>query len=101
MLNGFPGVGLYKHDELYKNELLWPNCIPLAQAYGEETKKDHVVIWLNTYGKARVFTTTLGHTNETMGDPVYLDLVTRGLLWACDKLKDDATPAEGFGKAAK
>jgi type 1 glutamine amidotransferase len=101
VMKGFPSEWLDKNDELYKNELLWPNCVPLAQSYGEETKKDHVVVWLNTYGKGRVFATTLGHTNETMSDPVYLDLVTRGLLWACDKLKDDGTAAEGFGKVAK
>lgn len=101
VMKGFPAEWLNKNDELYKNEHLWPNCIPLAQSYGEETKKDHVVIWVNTYGKGRVFATTLGHTNETMSDPVYLDLVTRGLLWSCGKLKDDGTAAEGFGKAGK
>ena len=30
----------------------------------------------------RVFATTLGHNNETVADDRYLDLVTRGLLWA-------------------
>ena len=38
------------------------------------------------FGKARVFSTTLGHNSETVGDPRYLDMVTRGLLWSCDKL---------------
>ena len=32
------------------------------------------------------FSTTLGHNSETVGDPRYLDMVTRGLLWSCDKL---------------
>ena len=31
---------------------------------------------------------TLGHNTETVADPRYLDLVTRGLLWACGKLED-------------
>ena len=75
------------------------HAVPLAQAYGEDTKKDHTVIWLNTYGKGRVFSTTLGHQNSTMSNPVYLDLVTRGLLWACDKLKEDGTPADGYAAA--
>jgi len=101
VMKGFPAEWLDKSDELYKNEFLWPNCVPLAQAYGEDTKKDHVVVWLNTYGKARVFTTTLGHTNETVSDPVYLDLVARGMLWACDKLGDDGNPVKGFGPGGK
>ena len=96
VMKGFPEVWENPEDELYKNEKVWPDVVPLAQAYGEDTKKDHTVIWLNTYGKARVFVTTLGHENATMANPVYLDLVTRGLLWTCDKLKDDGTAAEGY-----
>src|SRR3954468_8396320 len=89
VMKGFPSELLDKDDELYKNEKLWPNMIPLAQAYGVETKTNHVCIWLNTYGKSRVFVTTLGHQNSTMQNEVYLGLVTRGLLWACDKLDDE------------
>ena len=55
---------------------------------------------MNTYGKARVFGTTLGHANETMQRDVYLDLVTRGLLWACGKLDEDGKPKAGYGKNA-
>jgi len=96
VMQGFPEVWNDPADELYKNEKLWPNTIPLAQAYGEDTKKDHVVIWVNTYGNARVFSTTLGHGNATMSHPVYLDLVSRGLLWACGKLDDNGKPAPGY-----
>jgi type 1 glutamine amidotransferase len=83
-------------DELYKNEKLWENFVPLATAYGEDTKKDHHVIWTNHYGEGRVFGTTLGHGNSTMQDPVYLDLVTRGLLWACGKLDENGKPLPGY-----
>jgi type 1 glutamine amidotransferase len=54
---------------------------------GKETTS--VVVWTNTYNKkTRVFATTLGHNTETVEDPRYLDLVTRGLLWSCDKLNE-------------
>ena len=96
VMKGFPATWLDPKDELYKNEFLWPNCIPLAQAYGEETQKDHTVIWVNTYENTRTFTTTLGHANTTMAAPEYLDLVTRGILWTCGKLNDDGKPKEGF-----
>jgi len=43
-----------------------------------------------------IFATTLGHSNETMKNDVYLDLVSRGLLWACDKLDDEGKPKPGY-----
>lgn len=60
-----------------------------------------VVVWTNLYTdkKTRVFSTTIGHNNETVSDPKYLDLVTRGVLWATNHLADDGTPAAGYGKA--
>lgn len=68
---------------------------------GEETK-DWVDIWTNLYnGKTRVFSTTLGHNNDTVGDDRYLTLVTRGVLWATGHLNDDGTPAKGYGPGGK
>lgn len=101
VMKGFPETWPDAQDELYKNEKTGPDMVPLAKAYGQDTKQDHVVIWLNTYGKARVFSTTLGHNNKTVSDPVYLDLVTRGLLWACDKLTPEGTPKPGYGPGGK
>jgi type 1 glutamine amidotransferase len=101
VMKGFPAEWLDPKDELYKNEFVWPNCVPLAKAYGEDTKQDHNVIWVSTYEDARVFTTTLGHNNSTMAAPEFLGLVTRGLLWACGKLNDDGIPADGYGPAGK
>jgi type 1 glutamine amidotransferase len=101
VMKGFPATWNDPQDELYKIEKTWPNVIPLAKSYGEETKQDHVVIWLNTYGKGRVFTTTLGHLDETMKTDVYLDLVVRGLLWTCGKLGDDGKPLPGYGPGGK
>jgi type 1 glutamine amidotransferase len=98
---GFPATWLDKMDELYKNERVWANCTSLAEAYGEETKKNHTVVWVNTFENTRVFTTSLGHRNETMSDPVYLDLITRGLLWTCGKLQENGTPAPGYTAPAK
>jgi len=56
---------------------------------GNEKVEDCVCVWTNTYnGKTRVFGTTLGHNNATVGDPRYLTMITRGLLWSLDKLND-------------
>ncbi len=56
-----------------------------------------VVVWTNEYTekKTRVFSTTIGHNNQTVSDPRYLDLITRGLLWACDK------PFDKYSKSKK
>lgn len=97
VMQGFPNEWLNKADELYINDKVWENAVPLAKSFGEETQKDHTVIWVNTYGKGKVFATTLGHGNDTMADPIYLDLVTRGLLWAAGKLDDQGKPLPGYG----
>jgi type 1 glutamine amidotransferase len=61
----------------------------LKDKNGKEVTSDNVVAWTNIYnGKTRVFATTIGHNNETVADPRYLDLVARGLLWSVDKLDD-------------
>lgn len=77
------------NEELYNNSegRLLDSASPLATGT-QETSKDAVVVWTNNYGGTRVFATTLGHNNATVGDPRYLDLVTRGLLWSTDKLND-------------
>ncbi|MBA4150527.1 MAG: ThuA domain-containing protein [Verrucomicrobia bacterium] len=98
VMKDFPVTWKTPNGELYEIEKLWPNCKPLAQAYGTRTKKDHACIWVNTYGKARVFGTTLGHFNEEMDNEVFLGLVTRGLLWSCNKLDDNGKPKAGYGK---
>jgi type 1 glutamine amidotransferase len=86
------------NEELYNNATgkLLDTAQPLAR--GEQTVAGRagkpataagVVAWTNSYaGKARVFATTLGHNNETVADPKYLDLVARGLLWSAGKLDE-------------
>ncbi len=81
------------NEELYNNITgkLLDTAKPLARGRqivrerdGRETIAEAIVAWTNSYGgqKTRVFATTLGHNNETVADPRYLDLVARGLLWS-------------------
>jgi putative membrane-bound dehydrogenase-like protein len=81
------------NEELYNNVKMHGGK-PLAVGTQSQKSKDgeapveSVVAWTNEYGpnKTRIFSTTIGHNNETVADARYLDLVTRGLLWSCDKL---------------
>ena len=77
------------NEELYNNLKLFDTAKPIARGTQDTGNKidDFIVAWVNEYGpkKTRVFCTTLGHNNETVGAPRYLDLLTRALLWACDK----------------
>jgi type 1 glutamine amidotransferase len=90
-------------EELYNNLKVFDSARALArgkQGAGDKPgRNDSVVVWTNEYGpkKTRVFSTTLGHNNETVADDRYLDLVTRGLLWTCGKLDDNGHPKAGFG----
>jgi type 1 glutamine amidotransferase len=99
VMKSFPAKWQDDPDELYEIKKVWPSCTPLAESLTPNKEEDkHPCIWVNTYGKARVFGTTLGHGNETMQRGLYLDLVTRGLLWACDKLDEDGKAKTGYGK---
>ena len=107
------------NEELYNNIQVLPTAKVLAtgrQLVPPKPKKDEpadpaakpteanaVVAWTNEYGpnKTRIFSTTLGHNNDTVADDRYLDLVTRGLLWAAGKLGDDGAPAPGLALEAK
>ena len=95
------------HEEHYNNIEIYDTAHVLARgtqviknALGQPQRtNDYAVAWVNIYkGKTRVFSTTIGHNDETVTDPRYLDLVTRGLLWACDKLDADGKPKPGYGK---
>lgn len=85
------------NEELYNNVKAFETAKPLQkgkqivrQKDGKDKEVEYVVTWTNEYaGKTRVFATTLGHNSYTCADPKYLDMVTRGLLWACNKPADE------------
>jgi hypothetical protein len=104
-------------EELYNNIKILDSATALAngrqtvkvkkkEADGTETVTERedttVVVWTNSYqAHTRVFSTTIGHNNETVADARYLDLVTRGVLWACDQLELDGKPKPGYGPKGK
>lgn len=95
VMKGFPEKWQNFPDELYQILKVWPDCVALGKGVSSK-EAEQVCIWVNTYGQSRVFGTTLGHNNDTMQSQVYLDLITRGLLWACDKLDANGKPKAGY-----
>jgi type 1 glutamine amidotransferase len=83
------------NEELYNNIQIFDTAKVIARGKQTVTGRDGTardteaaVVWVNNYHGTRIFNTTLGHNNATFEDGRYLDLITRGLLWACDKLND-------------
>lgn len=98
IMKGFPSQWVTGNEELYQIDKVLPNTTVLAEAKAEDgNKRENALIWINTFGKGKVFGTTLAHNNSTMSDPVFLDMFTRGLLWATDKLDEDGKAKEGYG----
>ena len=86
-------------EELYNNIAgkLLDTAHPLARGKQRQGRRTSMRAGpTRTTRRRSVFATTLGHNNETVADDRYLDLVTRGLLWATGHLTDDGKPAPGY-----
>jgi type 1 glutamine amidotransferase len=100
VIRGLPKEWQLPQEELYHVDKVWPTATVLAEAMSTARQAMQPVIWVNQYEKARVFGTTLGHYNHTVELPEFLDLVTRGTLWAAGKLGDDGKPVAELALAA-
>jgi putative heme-binding domain-containing protein len=76
---------LYNNTEVYTAEPLLKGTQKYKK-HGKDIVETAIVAWVNTQYGARSFSTTLGHYNEVVASNEYLDLVSRGALWACNKL---------------
>lgn len=72
--------------ELYNVLEVLPTATALATGHNGNNKQgDQVCIWVNQYGKGKVFGTTIGHHNSTMQTKEYLKLLSNGIKWAAKK----------------
>jgi type 1 glutamine amidotransferase len=84
---GLPAEFEHVVDELYQNSMLTPGSVVLATAYSDPAKprgtgKDEAVVWINNYGKGRVFENALGHDAGALADPPVMAWMRRGVEWA-------------------
>jgi putative membrane-bound dehydrogenase-like protein len=82
IMAGFGERFVVPKGELYHAAKVFDTATPLAIANRQDNNEPQVCIWTNDYRGTRVFATTVGHYNETMVEPTYLDMMARGLLWA-------------------
>jgi type 1 glutamine amidotransferase len=89
------------HDEIYQYKSfsrdkvrvlmrLDENKIDLKNKNVRRTDKDFAVTWIKSFGKGRVFATSLGHREEVYDLPQVRQMFTEGVKWAL-RLTDDHT----------
>jgi uncharacterized protein len=54
--------------------------------------RDFAVTWAKTYGKGRVFYSTLGHVEQNWDDPHMQKMYVEAIKWAMGISQGDATP---------
>ena len=67
--------------------------LDLTRPLVHRTDGDFPVAWAHTYGKGRVFYSTLGHPVESWDDPVLQQMYYDALRWAMGLVPGDAAPA--------
>ncbi len=81
----FPADWKTEGDELYQTIEFLSESHPLLKAKSPQDGREHIVGWVQNFGKGRVFATTLGHDMKTAQSNDYLRLLANGLLWTVAK----------------
>lgn len=69
--------------ELYNVQRILTATV-LATGDNGVVKEPQACIWVNEYGEARIFGTTIGHHNSTMATKEYLDLLGNAVKWVME-----------------
>lgn len=93
VLAGVPADWVVAHDELYTNLSFEGEA--LLTAAGEDGKS-HATAWIHSANGSRIFGTTLGHSLETIEDPVYQRLLTNAVLWVTGNVNEDGSARAGL-----
>jgi type 1 glutamine amidotransferase len=75
-------------DETYRNQY-HPDFELHSLARMDRGEEQQSMVWVQEYGKGRVFNTTLGHGKAAFDNPHLQRLVARGLYWAAGREPKD------------
>ena len=82
----------YSRDKVRVLMRLDPAKLDLKNKNVHRTDGDFAVSWAKTYGKGRVFYSTLGHVPENWDDPRLQSMYSAAIQWALGLIDADATP---------
>ncbi len=82
-------------EELYIIDKIFEHSVPIAT--GHQGENVYPLMFANQYGKAKIFSVTVGHNTATFEIEEWMHIVAKGLLWSCDKINEDGTAKEGYG----
>lgn len=90
----FDEIYLLKNNDRTKvHVLLSLNKYPNDGSPEANQPGDHLISWVKSYGKGRVFYTELGHRDEMWRDPNYQAHITGGIRFALGLAKSATTPS--------
>ena len=103
----FPGMNQWPHEFVLRDEIyqfksysrdkvrvlmrLDPSKLDLKNKNVHRTDADFAVTWAKTYGKGRVYYTSLGHVLENWDDPRMQNMFTEAIKWALRLTDADVT----------
>ncbi|MAS79606.1 MAG: hypothetical protein CMI25_04270 [Opitutae bacterium] len=85
IMKDMPDGWLSPGGELYNVQQVYEGTTVLAHGDNGKAKEPQALVWINTHGKGRIFSTTLGHHNSTMSTKEYLDMLGNAVKWATAK----------------
>ena len=104
----FPGMSQWPHeftitDEIYQiKNFSREHCrvlmrldatkLDLKNPRVHRTDRDFAVTWAKTYGKGRVYYSTLGHVSENWDNPSFQKMYVEAIKWAMGLMDADVTP---------
>jgi type 1 glutamine amidotransferase len=82
----------YSRDKVRVLMRLDPDKLDLKNKNVHRTDRDFAVTWAKTYGKGRVYYSTLGHVPENWDNPKLQTMYTEAIKWALGLVDANATP---------
>jgi uncharacterized protein len=82
----------YSRDKVRVLMRLDPDKLDLKNKNVQRTDRDFAVTWAKTYGKGRVYYSSLGHVPENWDNPKLREMYTGAIKWALGLVDADVTP---------